>query len=96
MSDFMVSQVKGLLSKVSEDMANLAVSNSGHAEVLLGAIDDLAANLFATQAVVACMLKNNPVYAEEAKTWIREQAESAGQKAPKAESMVDYIVSGGS
>lgn len=45
MSGFMVSQVKRLLSKVSEDMANLAVSNSGHAEVLLGAIDDLAANL---------------------------------------------------
>mgnify|MGYP006081602061 FL=1 len=45
MSGFMLSQVKRLLSKVSEDMANLAVSNSGHAEVLLGAIDDLAANL---------------------------------------------------
>jgi len=42
------------------------------------------------------MLKNNPVYVEEAKTWIREQAEFAGQKAPKAESMVDYIVYGGS
>jgi hypothetical protein len=45
MSGFMVSQVKGLLSKASEDMANLAVSNSDHAEVLLGAVDDLAANL---------------------------------------------------
>ena len=72
----------------------LAESNAGHAEMLLGAIDDLAANLFATQAVLSVLLKNNPVSADEAKAWIREQAEAAGQEAPKAEAMVDYLVSG--
>lgn len=92
MSDFMMSQVKGLLTKVSEDMESLAESNAGQADMLLGAIDDLAANLFATQAILACVLKDNPVDAEEAKAWIREQAEAAGQEAPKAEAMVDYIV----
>ncbi|MFL2770267.1 MAG: hypothetical protein ACJZ9F_04585 [Rhodospirillaceae bacterium] len=96
MSDFMMSQVKGLLSKVSEDMENLADSNADHANLLFGAIDDLAANIFATQAVIACMAKKNPVDAEEAKSWIREQAELAGQKAPKAEEMVDYILAGDS
>ncbi len=94
MSDFMMSQVKGLLGKVSEDMEMLAESNAGHAEMLLGANDDLAANLFATQAVLSVLLKNNPVSADEAKAWIREQAEAAGQEAPKAEAMVEYLVSG--
>ena len=92
MSDFMLSQVKGLIGKVSDDMENLAESNAKHADMLLGAIDDLAANLFATQAVLSVMLKNNPIAAEEAKAWIRAQAAAAGQEAPKAEAMVDYIV----
>ncbi len=68
MSDFMMSQVKGLLTKVSEDMEHLAESNAGHAEMLLGAIDDLAANLFATQAVLSMVLKDNPVSAADAKS----------------------------
>jgi len=96
MSDFMLSQVKGLLGKVSDDMENLAESNASHADMLLGAIDDLAANLFATQAVLSIMLKNNPVVAEDAKAWIRAQTEAGGQKAPKAEAMVDYLVTGDS
>ena len=96
MSDFMMSQVKGLLSKVSEDMENLAESNAGHADMLLGAIDDLAANMFATQAIVSCMLKKNAVTSKEAKAWIREQADAAGQEAPKAEAMIDYLIPGGS
>jgi hypothetical protein len=94
MSDFMMSQVKGLLSKVSDDMENLADTNASHAEMLLGAIDDLAANMFATQAIMSCMLKNNPVTTEEAKAWVREQAEAAGQEAPKAEAMVEYLIPG--
>lgn len=92
MSDFMMSQVKGLLSKVSDDMEDLATSNTGQFEMLLGAIDDLAANMFATQAIMTLMLKQNPVDAEEAKAWIREQAEAAGQEAPKAEAMVDFLI----
>ena len=94
MSDFMMSQVKGLLSKVSDDMEGLAVSNTEQFELLLGAIDDLAANMFATQAVMTLMLKKTPVDAEEAKAWIRKQAEAAGQEAPKAEAMVDYLIPG--
>ncbi len=92
MSDFMMSQVKGLLTKVSDDMENLASTNSDQFTMILGAIDDLAANLFATQAIVTKMLEKNPVSAEEAKSWIREQAEAAGQEAPKAEAMVEYII----
>jgi hypothetical protein len=92
MSDFMMSQVKGLLNKVSDDMENLAESNSDQFKMLLGAIDDLAANMFATQAVVTKMLEKNPVSAEDAKAWIREQAQAAGQEAPKAEAMVEYLI----
>ena len=94
MSDFMMSQVKGLLSKVSDDMEGLAESNTDQFEMLLGAIDDLAANMFATQAVMTILLKQTPVDAEEAKAWIREQAAAAGKEAPKAESMVDYLIPG--
>jgi hypothetical protein len=92
MSDFKMSQVKGLLNKVSDDMENLAESNSDQFKMLLGAIDDLAANMFATQAVVTKMLEKNPVSAEDAKAWIREQAQAAGQEAPKAEAMVEYLI----
>ncbi len=92
MSDFMMSQVKGLLNKVSDDMENLAESNSDQFKMLLGAIDDLAANMFATQSVVTKMLEKNPVSAEDAKAWIREQAQAAGQEAPKAEAMVEYLI----
>jgi hypothetical protein len=64
----------------------------GQFEMLLGAIDDLAANIFATQPIMSLMLKHSPVDVEEAKAWIREQAEAAGQETPKAEAMVEYLI----
>ncbi len=48
MSDFMMSQVQGLLGKVADDIDKLDKSTTAQTEMLLGAINDMAANMFAT------------------------------------------------
>ncbi|MCB2109097.1 MAG: hypothetical protein KDE14_15410 [Rhodobacteraceae bacterium] len=92
MSDFMMSQVQGLLNKVSDDIDRMGKTTSSQLDSVLGAIDDLAANIFATQAVLAILLKKHPVSAEEAKAWIKEQTGDQGAT-PKANAIVDLITS---
>ena len=93
MSDFMLSQVQGLLTRVVDDLDRLGVTSQAQAQTLIGAVDDLAANLFATQAILAVMLKNSPVKAQEAKDWIIRQTGSA-DKTPKAMEAIDLLLSG--
>jgi len=90
MSDFMLSQVMGLLTRVSDDLERVNRKND-ELDTLLGAIDDLSANLFATQAILCLALKNNPVKAEEAKAWITRQVGEA-DNAPKALQIVDLLL----
>lgn len=92
MSDFMLSQVQGLLNKVADDIDRMGKTTNTQLDSVLGAIDDLAANIFATQAVVAVLLKKHPVAAEEAKAWIRGQTN--GDATPKASAIIDMITSG--
>jgi hypothetical protein len=90
MSDFMLSQVMGLLTRVSDDLEKVG-KTANQMDVILGAIDDLSANLFATQALLCVALRNNPVNAEEAKAWItRQVGDAAG--APKALEVVDLLL----
>ena len=60
-------------------------------DTVLGAIDDLAANLFATQAILCIMLKDKPVDAAAAKAWITKQAGGAANT-PKALELVDLLL----
>ncbi len=91
MSDFMLSQVQGLLTRVADEVDKAGKLHNAQMDTVLGAIDDLAANLFATQALLCLMLKDQTVDATAAKAWIAKQAGGA-PNAPKAIDMVDILL----
>jgi hypothetical protein len=92
MSDFMMSQVQGLLGKVADDIDKMTRATAGQGDMLLGAINDLAANMFATQAIVVAMLRDRPVDGAKVKAWINQQTEAAGTDAPKTLAIVDQLI----
>ena len=92
MSDFMMSQVQGLLGKVADDIDKMNRTNSAQGEMLLEAINDLAANLFATQAILCVVLRDHPVDKAQVKAWISKQTDLAGTPAPKAHDIVDMLL----
>ncbi len=92
MSDFMMSQVQGLLGKVAEDIDKMSKSTSAQGEMLLEAINDLAANLFATQAILCVLLRDHPVDPAKVKEWITKQTDVGGTPAPKAHAVVDMLL----
>lgn len=91
MSEFMMSQMQGLLAKVSDDLDKLSKTHTAQADVVLGAINDLAANLFATQAILCTLLRDHPVDPAKVKAWIADQTGSTTE-APKAQAMVDILL----
>ena len=91
MSDFMMSQVQGLLAKVADDIDKMGRTTVAQTDMLLGAIDDLAANLFATQAILCVLLREHPINPAEVKTWINDQTGSATDT-PKAHAIVDMLL----
>ena len=90
MSDFMMSQVQGLLSKVADDIENMGKNNASQTDVLLGAIDELAANMFATQAILCMLVRDHPIEAAKAKGWI--SAQTGDRKAARALELVDILL----
>ncbi len=92
MSDFMMSQVHGLLAKVADDVDKMGKTAGAQTDMLLGAINDLAANLFATQAILGVMLRDHPVDPAKVKAWIAKQTGSPTD-APKAQAIVDMLLS---
>ena len=94
MSDFMMSQVQGLLGKVADDIDRMGKSTAAQSTVILDAINDLAANMFATQAVLVEVLRTHPVDAAKVKSWIDAQTQANGSEAPKALAVVDQLLSG--
>ncbi len=91
MSEFMMSQVQGLLAKVSDDLDKMNRTANATTDMLLGAINDLAANLFATQAILCVLLKDHPLDAKQVKDWIAGQTGNA-MEAPKAQMVVDQLL----
>ncbi len=92
MSDFMMSQVQGLLGKVSDDIERMSKTTASQSEVLFGAINDLAANLFATQAILCVLLRDHPIDPAKVKAWITTQTTAGGTDAPKALAIVDMLL----
>ena len=92
MSDFMMSQVQGLLAKVADDVDKMGKSTAAQTDMLLGAINDLAANIFATQAILCVLLRDHPVDPAKVKAWINNQTGSATET-PKAHAVVDLLLS---
>lgn len=91
MSDFMMSQVQGLLAKVADDLEKMGDTNTSQTDMLLGAINDLAANMFATQAILCVLLRDHPVDPKQVKAWIAAQTGSPDE-APKAQGIVDMLL----
>jgi len=91
MSDFMMSQVQGLLAKVADDIDKMGKSSSAQTDMLLGAINDLAANLFATQAILCVLVRDHPVDPAKVKAWISDQT-GGSDEAPKAQAIVDMLL----
>ncbi len=94
MSEFMMSQVQGLLAKVVDDLDKMGKTTNAQTDMLLGAIDDLAANLFATQAILCVLLRDHPVDPAKVKAWIAGQTGNATD-APKAHALVDLLLADG-
>ena len=92
MSDFMMSQVQGLLAKVSDDLEKMGETSTAQTDMLLGAINDLAANMFATQAILCVLLRDHPVDPAKVKAWISKQTDVGGTPAPKAHAIVDMLL----
>lgn len=92
MSDFLMSQVQGLLGKVAEDIDRMSQTTASQSELVLGAINDLAANLFATQAILCVLLRDHPVDPAKVKEWINKQTSANGTEAPKALAIVDMLL----
>ncbi len=90
MSDFMMSQVQGLLGKVADDLNKMEKTNNAQTDMVLGAINDLAANLFATQAILCTVLRNHPVDPKQVKEWLIKETGDA--EAPKAHEIVDMLL----
>lgn len=92
MSDFMMSQVQGLLGKVADDIDKMGKTTSAQSDMLLGAINDLAANMFATQAILCVLLRDHPVDTAKVKAWIDSQTAGGGIETPKAHAVVDMLL----
>ena len=92
MSEFMLSQIQGMLNKVTDDMNKMGETNEAQLLTVLQAINEMAANLFATQAIMAQMMDGKDVDPEAAKAWIQAQLESDESEAPKALEMVDQLL----
>jgi hypothetical protein len=92
MSDFMMSQIQGLLGKVADDIDKMSKSTTAQTEMLLGAINDLAANMFATQAILCVLLRDHPVDPAQVKAWISDQTRAGGIETPKAHAIVDMLL----
>ncbi len=92
MSVFMMSQAQGLLGKVADGIDKMGKTTASQSDMLLGAINDLAANMFATQAILCVLLRDHPVDPAKVKEWIDIQTSAGGTDAPKAHAIVDMLL----
>lgn len=92
MSDEILVKVEGLLKSVSDDVSRVYQESLDNNETFLGALDDVAANVLALQAVIAAMLKKYPIAPADAKAWLQANMDTEGQGAEKAEAVVDFLI----
>jgi hypothetical protein len=63
-------------------------------DVFMGALDDMAANIMATQAVVAVLLKKYPVELEEVTAWLAQDIQNEGEIPAHTLAVTKYLVTG--
>ena len=92
MSDLMLDHLRNLVNKVSAEVTNLGETNSGQFNTLLSAIDDIAADILALEAVVSTILAKYPV--EMAAVKERLNQNTKGQQTPMTEKMIEFLFEG--
>lgn len=92
MSEVMLNQIQGLLNKVSGDVERMGQIGIEQHEAALEIMDDLAAHMFATQAVLAVLVKKYPVELAEVEAWLSDAMEAGGDGQGKAAARAKYIL----
>jgi hypothetical protein len=92
MSDVIFDKVQNLLQTVSNDVTKMHEESQSNNEIYLEALDDLAANILGLQSIIAAMVKQYPVNADDAKAWLQESMTPDAEGTEKAEAVVDYLL----
>ena len=93
MSQLMFDHVGSLLQKVSQDLRQMHDETTGEIDKIMGALDDIAANVLAVEAVVGTMAKKYPVDLADVQAWLKAHLVDSGEVS-KAEAMAEYLVTG--
>lgn len=96
MSQILLNHIQGLLTNLSKDVQSLSDGQNDQNQKILEALDDIAAHTLAMQAVLAAMLKKNPVELDPIRSWIVERTkEFSGEGgSAKAVALAEYLVTG--
>lgn len=95
MSDLMLSQIQHMLSRVNDEVQKMGEITDARADTVLGAMDDMAANMLALQAVVEALLKKYPIDPADARAVLDAQLSNVEGEAPKARAVLDNLLSKG-
>lgn len=94
MSELMLNQIQHMLQNVTDSVQQMGDSNGKNLDVIMGALDDLAANVMATQAIVAVLLKKYPVELEEVTEWLRRDLADSDKIPTTTMAVTKYLVTG--
>ncbi|SDH34449.1 hypothetical protein [Roseospirillum parvum] len=94
MSELMLSQIQHMLNRVSDEVDRLGNNSQDNTEQVLGAMDDLAANVFAAQVVIRALMKQYPLELDAAMAELDAQTGQSGIEAPTTRLLVKYLVTG--
>ncbi len=94
MSELMLNQIQHILNTVTDSVQDIGDTNVKNMDVFMGALDDMAANIMATQAVVAVLLKKYPVELEEVIDWLAQDIQNEGEIPSHTLAVTKYLVTG--
>lgn len=94
MSELMLNQIQHMLHNVSDAVQTMGDSSTHNIDVIMGALDDMAANVMATQAVVATMLKKYPVELAEVEAWLKQDIQNPEGIPATTLAVTRYLVTG--
>ncbi|MCP4395157.1 MAG: hypothetical protein GY804_12960 [Alphaproteobacteria bacterium] len=86
--------IKGILDNVSTDLKKMDDLSAERNEDLLGIMDDLAANIMATQSVVSALAQSNDLKMDGVENWLKENTNQEGEGSDKALALAKYLVTG--
>lgn len=94
MSELMLIQIQNNLRNVNQAVEGLGERSARDTDVLLGALDDMAANVLATQAIVGALLKKYPLDLADVEAWLSKDLEDSDGVPEKTLAVARYLVTG--